>query len=154
MLILGIDSASSTSGFCLLEDREIKHISHWESDCKLTLPERLIEFKTQVTSFFPVDGIGIEKVSVRRNLNTVRMLAYFEASAMMAAGEWGVPVIQYGPTQARTKAFTKALSKEQVYDKVSKLHKLAPFKKGGSDESDSYTVALAASKDLYKMRNN
>jgi Holliday junction resolvasome RuvABC endonuclease subunit len=151
MLVLGIDSASSKTGFCLLEDREIIHISNWDSDTSLSLPERLYEFSVQVASFFPVDGIGLEMVAVRRNLNTVRMLAYFEASAMLVAGQWGIPVFQYRPTDARTKAFKKALSKEQVYKKVKKLHKLSPYEKGGNDESDAYTVALACSKDLFKM---
>jgi Holliday junction resolvasome RuvABC endonuclease subunit len=145
MITLGIDPASQRSGFCVLEDgKKILTIEYWDSNKKLTLPERLKEFREQVSSYFPVDAVAVEELAVNRNFRTVKALSRFEAIALLVPAEWGVPVHHIKPNKARQKAFKKAIPKELVYQKVSKKAKLAPFDKGGNDQSDAWTLAKAA----------
>ena len=99
--VLGIDSASKRSGFALYKDRRLNKLAVFDSNESLSLGGRLIEFQQQVKDFMPCDLVVIEKVSKSRNLNTVRMLAYFEAAAIIEAEKAGAKVAKRA---RRTKA--------------------------------------------------
>lgn len=149
MLGLGLDSASKVSGICLLKDDKPIEITHYASNTKLSLPQRLLDFQKHIGSYFPVDYLAIEKVSVRRNLNTVRKLAYFESAAILVAAKFKTPVFQFSPSVARKIALGNGkLTKEEIYNLYSKEYNLSPFKKGGHDESDAICLAFAGAKEF------
>lgn len=82
-------------------------------------------------------------MSVSRNMNTVRVVSYFEGLSLFKSAEWGCYTLSLRPYEIRKKAFGKALSKQQVYDKLSKGYKLLPYDEGGNDQSDSIAAAIA-----------
>lgn len=82
-------------------------------------------------------------MSVSRNLNTVRVVSYFEGLSLYKGAEWGAQTLSLRPTEIRQQAFGKVISKQQVYDKLKKRYKLLPYDEGGNDESDAIAAALA-----------
>lgn len=153
--ILGLDTSSTRTGITLLKGDFPVLIEIFESNKKDSLGKRLRDFGKYLQSIkksLPkgsLKAIGVERDSVSRNLNTIRMLSYFEAVVLMKANEWGVPAIQYAPSSARKKALGKGnIKKEEVYNFYADKYDLLPYEKGGSDQADSLCLAEATKYDL------
>jgi Holliday junction resolvasome RuvABC endonuclease subunit len=152
VIILGIDSSSTQSGVSVVKDGKVTEVHLFRSNKKDDLGKRLYdwgEFLRSVKAKRKVECVAVEKDSVNRNLNTIRMLSYFESVALTKAGEWGADTLLLQPSTARKHALGNGgLKKEQVYDKYKKKYKLRPYGDGGNDQSDAICVGLAADRIL------
>jgi Holliday junction resolvasome RuvABC endonuclease subunit len=147
-LILGLDTSSTKSGIALLNERKtLKSLDLWKKDKKKTAYENLLDWQNYVETLFPVDLVVIEKVSKSRNLNTVRLLAYHEAAVLLSAQKWGIEILHISPMTARKQGLGNGrLKKEAIYTMVKskyKKKKFLEFDKGGNDQTDAVTLALA-----------
>lgn len=90
----------------------------------------------------------VELVAVHRNMNTVRVLARYEAASIIALKTSKVLTMQGRVSKARLIALGKGnLSKEEAYAAVclrEPQHEWRTPKKGGMDETDAYVLAKAA----------
>lgn len=145
--VLGIDASSSSAGAAIIEDGIPVQVDVHISNKKLDLGERLINWGRFLNVFRAkrkLHLVSVERVGKQRNLNTVRMLAYFEAAAMMKAGEWGVPVLQLSVPTIRKQAMGDGkATKAQVYQYFSNVIPVSPWKKGGDDMTDACAVGVA-----------
>lgn len=148
--VLGVDASSSSAGVAIIEDGIPVRVDVHKSNKKLDLGVRLYEWGAFLDRFRAKQKIHLvatEKVTKQRNLQTVRMLAYFEAVAMQKAGQWKVPVLQLEVKTIRKHAFGNgAAGKEQIYQKYAKMIQLSPYDKGGNDMSDACAAGVAGYK--------
>ncbi len=148
MNIIGIDSSSTKCGVCFVKDGEVTEVSLFKSNKKDDLGKRLYDWGEYLRRFKAkrkIDCVAVEKDSVNRNLQTIRMLSYFESTALYLAGQWGADTLQLAPSTARKHALGNgSLTKEQVYEKYKKKYKLRGYKDGGNDQSDAICIGLAA----------
>jgi Holliday junction resolvasome RuvABC endonuclease subunit len=111
-----------------------------------------LDWYNHVGTLMPVDLVVIEKVSKSRNLNTVRLLAYFEAAALLVAQKHSTEIYHISPKTARAKGFGNGtLSKQAIYMMAKKKYKdfdFLEYEKGGNDQSDAVTLARAGVKYL------
>lgn len=150
-LVLGLDTSSSKAGIALIDGKnKLIELDLWKKDKKKNHYENLLDFHTYVGKLLPVDLVVIEKVSKSRNLNTVRLLAYFEAACLLAAQKHGTEILHISPVTARKKGFGNGkLSKEAIYTMANKKYgPLLEYDKGGNDQSDAITLARAGVKHL------
>ena len=145
-LVLGLDTSSSKAGIALLDDKyKLKKLDLWKKDKKKDHYANLLDFHNYVGKFLPVDLVVVEKVSKSRNLNTVRLLAYFEAACLLAAQKHGIEILHISPKTARKNGFgSGSLSKDAIYMMANKKYgPLLEYEKGGNDQSDSLCLARA-----------
>ena len=145
-LVLGLDTSSSKAGIALIDNKnKLVELDLWKKDKKKNHYENLLDFHPYVGRLLPVDLVVIEKVSKSRNLNTVRLLAYFEAACLLAAQKHGTEILHISPVTARKNGFGNGkLTKEAIYTMANKKYgPLLPYDKGGNDQSDSLCLARA-----------
>ena len=147
-LILGLDTSSTKSGIALLDNKKkIKSLDLWKKNNKKTAYENLLDWQIYVETLFPVDLVVVEKVSKSRNLNTVRLLAYHEAAVLLSAQKWGIEILHISPMTARKQGLGNGrLKKEAIYAMINTKYKkeiFLEFDKGGNDQTDAVTLALA-----------
>lgn len=145
-LVLGLDTSSSKAGIVLLDGKfKLKKLDLWTKDKKKDHYANLLDFHTYIGTLMPVDLVVIEKVSKSRNLNTVRLLAYFEAACLLAAQKHNVEILHISPKTARKHGFGNGMMhKEVVYRMASKKYgPLLEYDKGGNDQSDAACLARA-----------
>jgi Holliday junction resolvasome RuvABC endonuclease subunit len=151
--VLGVDASSTSAGVAIIEDGVPVRVDVHKSNKKLDLGRRLYEwglFLVQFRARQKIDLVATEKVTKQRNMNTVRMLAYFEAVALQKAGEWNVPTLRLEVKTIRKQAFGHGgASKEQIYIKYANILNLSPFEKGGNDMSDACAAGVAGYKIKY-----
>jgi Holliday junction resolvasome RuvABC endonuclease subunit len=143
---LGVDPSSAKTGVCLLKDGKIAKVKIWEKDKKKGHDKNLVLYGKFLDAFVnrhKIDFVVVEKMSVSRNMDTVRVVSYYEGLSLYKAAEWKSQTISLRPMQIRKVAFGSALSKQQVYDKLKNTYKLLPYDEGGNDQSDSIAAALA-----------
>jgi Holliday junction resolvasome RuvABC endonuclease subunit len=148
-VVLGVDPSSTIAAACRLHDKELEKLDTFESHKHTGLHFNLIRFQRFLEEFNEdrsVDIVVIERVAVARSMTTVRLLAYYEAAALLKAAQWGCEFELMEVSRARKKALGKAHSKGETYKLVGKMINLHAFDKGGSDEADAYVAALAGYK--------
>jgi Holliday junction resolvasome RuvABC endonuclease subunit len=88
-----------------------------------------------------VTHVGIERVHVSWNVNTIRLLAYFEAIAMYAAEQMQCRVEQLAVTSARKRVLGSGkLSKAETAEKIKAMYTGLSLT---DDECDAILIALA-----------
>jgi len=132
----------------VLKDGRVTEIHFFKSNKKDDLGRRLYdwgEFLRSIKAKRKIECVAVEKDSVNRNLNTIRMLSYFESVALTKAGEWGAETLLLTPATIRKHALGNgSLRKEEVYDKYKKKYKLRAYADGGNDQADAIACGLAA----------
>jgi Holliday junction resolvasome RuvABC endonuclease subunit len=144
--VIGLDPSSSKTGACLIKDGKVTKHSCWFKDTKVEHSQNLVNLSNWLDAFRrkqDIDFVVIEKMSVSRNMRTVRVVSYFEGLCLFKAAEWNSQVFSLSPSECRRKAYGKNLSKEQVYAKLKKKFPLLPYDEGGNDEADAITCAIA-----------
>lgn len=139
---LAVDSSSTCSGVVLFKDKTPVSIQHHVSDKKKPLNERLLafgKFLQSVKAKNKLECVIYELDSVRQNMNTIRMLSYFEGVCLYKAAEWNTPAKFYRPSTARKLGLGNgSLSKQDAYDIIIKTY---PVK--NDDESDAIVLGKA-----------
>lgn len=144
MRVLGVDPASRACGLAMVQDGELMSKATWKRDDKQTLRDALTDFYHFIDRFCSKkpDVVTVEKVSVSWNLNTIRLIAYFESVAMLWGGRHMADVVQMNPSTARKRVLSKGnATKEQAQAMLT-----AAFPKhvwATLDEVDATVLALA-----------
>jgi Holliday junction resolvasome RuvABC endonuclease subunit len=155
--VLGIDPSSALSGGALVEHkgkkRRLKKTMIWKKEEKRSHPWNLESWFHTVGQWIDEtdpDMACIESLSVSRGAQVTRMIAFYQAIAVLACRLKGVMVIETRVSTARMLVLGNGgLSKEDAHKAVKKmfpLHKFKNFANGGSDETDA-TVLGAAGPD-------
>ena len=149
MRTLGVDPSSKSTGLALIENFKTVQVDLWRPatksvhDSLASLHNYLLA--SPLTCY--IDSVCVEKISVTRNMNTVRRISYVEGVALSIAGVLGcMKVEQLNPKQARKIVFGEGdISKREVYERIisSTSIDFLPFDKGGSDQADAAVVGLA-----------
>ncbi len=145
-LVLGCDTSSSKAGIALLDGNyKLRQLDLWTKNKKKDHYANLLDFHNYIGTLMPVDLVVIEKVSKSRNLNTVRLLAYFEAACLLVAQKHNIEIMHISPKTARKEGFGNgSLHKEVIYKMASKKYgPLLEYDKGGNDQSDAICLARA-----------
>lgn len=151
MRILGVDPSSSCTGVAFVVNGVLEETAIWQPEKKDSPAEKLMDYYhwlTEIAEWLKPDMALVELVAVHRNMNTVRVLARYEAASIIALKTQKVLTMQGRVSQARSIALGKGnLSKEEAYAIVCERepqHAWRTPKKGGMDETDAYVLAKAA----------
>jgi len=151
VIALGVDPASKKAGLAVVDRRYDKILSteQFVSDPKAGHPQNMLDFWQRVGFLIVRHGVthvGVERVHVSYNLNSVRLIAYFEAAAMMAGQAANCQVEQIVVTSARKRVLgsgklKKADAIQQLKRKyIVRQHNLTGL---SDDEWDAVLMALA-----------
>lgn len=122
MIILGVDPASKTSGLAIVQDGSLLYSASYKTnlgtgytDCDLS--DAIFMFFGELCYLineYNVEGIIVENTSVNRNLNTTKMLAFFESAALMAASAGAIKSRRIRTTTARKEVCGKGNTKKEI----------------------------------------
>ena len=119
---------------------------------KALASDRLFEYSTWIDSVLYThrpDRVVVSVTSFSRSHKTTRVLARYEAATILKAKLYSCEVVEAKDSQARSLILSKgSLSKQEAYDEVTHLlpdYPWLPFEKGGNDQTDSWTFAMAGS---------
>ncbi len=126
--ILGIDPGSRVTGFGVIENTA-KGLRHIDSGCiRLSQDDLWLRLKTiydgvtEVIEAHDPHVVAIEKVFVSNNANSALILGHARGSAICAAVNSGVPVVEYTALQVkRAVVGTGGAAKQQVQHMVCAL---------------------------------
>lgn len=118
MRYLGIDPASKKAGIAILDDEELVHFQELNFKTGGTtqgFSEELNRFFWILCNYFidyDPDLVIIEHTSVNNNLNTTKVLSYFEGVALAAASCEHVEIERMRTTSARKRVLGKGNMKK------------------------------------------
>jgi Holliday junction resolvasome RuvABC endonuclease subunit len=143
--VLGIDPASRNAGLAVVEGEKLLYsqqiliLAHKDTE---ELALRLAEFKNVVdlvVKAWQPALIVVEHTSVFRNMNTTKLLTYFEAMALLTAAESGILVERARTLQVRKQVCGKGkMDKADLQDWVFRKYN----KTFGQDEAEAIIFAL------------
>lgn len=146
MITMGIDCASKKTGIAILSKDKLLYSELHESglpanasDKELAKALSLLRSKLiRLSRKYKPEKIVVELTGVTRNANTMRLIAYFEAMAILAARETGADIERIRTTSVRKKVFGYGnIDKQDVVRKVVKK-----YGELSEDESEAIVFAL------------
>lgn len=149
---LGVDCASRKSGFAVLEGVKLIYHEPYESMLRQGYGDRELAyelniFRRKISSLvntYKVDITVVELTAGFRNHQTSRMLAYFEAAAIMGASSKS-KILRARTVKARKDAFGIGYTdKQKVIAKTRSVY----GKDLTEDEAEAIVFALAGIKKL------
>lgn len=156
MRVLGVDGSSSSAGFAQAVGEQLVGLDIWKPDKRGgSKNDHLLSFFVQVglaMDVFKPDAVGYEEVKSARNMNTVRILARWEAAVIIQARKRRIIVQPINVKSAR-----KIVVGDGAADKADVLVHLRkrypdlrwlPINSGGGDQADAGVVALATPDEL------
>jgi len=145
--ILGIDPGSRVTGFGVIEN-SAKGLLHIDSGCiRLSQDDLWLRLKTiydgvtEVIEAHQPHIVAVEKVFVSNNANSALILGHARGSAICAAVNCGVPIVEYTALQVkRAVVGTGGAAKQQVQHMVRAL--LGLTANPPSDAADALGCAI------------
>lgn len=152
MRIAGLDTSSSCCGLGVADNGVLKHIEVWKpSDAKASQEQKLYEWYQFYDAWHRVwtpDIVAFEEVQSARNAITVRILARFEAAAIIVGKANGSLVLPCNVKTCRKVVLGRGdIDKEDAFAELRKRYPDLNWAKktvGGMDQSDAIVIALAA----------
>lgn len=152
MRIGGLDTSSSFCGLGVADDGVLKHIEVWQpSDKKASQEQKLYEWYLFYEAWHRVwkpDIVAFEEVQSARNAITVRILARFEAAAIIVGKANGSLVLPCNVKTCRKVVLGRGdIDKEEAFEQLRKTYPQFAWARktvGGMDQSDAIVIALAA----------
>ena len=133
-----------------MDKGKLKTTMIWEKNSKRSHPWNLYDFHLTVREWCQVhdpDAACIESLSVARGAQVTRMIAFYQAGAVLGCKAEGVAVIEAKVRTARMIALGDgSLAKEDAHKAVKKLfpdYKFRRYPSGGADETDAVVLAVA-----------
>lgn len=153
MIVLGIDPGSHNAGIAVVKDdellysRQVKSLtnSKW---IDLDLAEYMCSFMLdidEVIEEYEPNLMVVELTSVPTNMHTNKLLAYFEAAALISAGMYKINVKRMRTTEARKLALNNGSIKKM--DAVYLIRDLYGSELT-QDEAEAIIFAIAGCKLL------
>ena len=147
--VLGIDPGSRITGYGIIDFSDNKAVYVVGGCLKLgsgPLVDRLVEIYRYVSNLveeYQVDLLGIEDVFVKRNVRSALVLGQARGSAIVAARNAGLTVLEHAPRQIKqTVTGTGSATKAQVQFMIKQLLNLTTTPP--SDAADALAVAFTA----------
>lgn len=151
MRVLGYDPASVLAGWAVVDSGVPQQIGIWEGVGKPL--DRLADwdkFSGFLIQTFKPDMVTMEVIRVSVSHDTTRSLSRHEAVFIVRARDAGAICIEYQVGQARAAVFGKGngnMKKDVAFVEMKKRYPDLDWKpktRGGTDQSDALTGALAA----------
>jgi Holliday junction resolvasome RuvABC endonuclease subunit len=158
MRVQGYDPSSALAAVANAVGGSLVHVDHWKPPKKSSKNDHLLDFYdwvgVQMDTWRP-DVVGYERVQSARNLNTVRVLAYWEAAIVLQARRRRIIVQHVNVGQARDVVLGNAkATKEEALAELRRRYpevRWSASNAGGLDEADAGVVCLATP-DLLERR--
>jgi Holliday junction resolvasome RuvABC endonuclease subunit len=148
--LIGIDPSSKICGIAVIDTPDtIVKVAHWKRDIKKSHPQGFVDWYQWLgwclMRFEPQMAV-IEMLSVERNANSAKAVAYYQAISALCCKQRGLVVIESRVSSARKAALGNGgLSKDEAWEIMRKRYPdlFAPKAQGGTDEMDALVLALA-----------
>lgn len=149
MKIAGVDPSSSVCGVALVEDNNLLITDAWVKDKTKSHPENLVGYFIWLQNWLSAnepDVAVIEFLSVTRNAEAARVIAFYQGVSALVCKLRGLLVIEARATSARKASLGKGnLSKKECFALIKKKypdHVFKRFDSSGADETDATILAL------------
>lgn len=149
--VLGVDPASKNVGIAVVEGTELifsEQLEIIKGDTTEALALALSDFTQEIGRWLRVyqpSLLVLENTSVQRNVNTIKMLAFFEAAIMIAGADYKCLIERVRTTQARLEVFGRGdINKAQILSNLNTRYN----KKFGMDEAEAVVFALYGTRIL------
>ena len=104
MIVLGIDPGTAMTGYGVVE-RQGSHLRLIDYGCLETVPDRALparlllihEAVTALIAEHQPSCLGVERLFFNRNVQTAFAVGQARGVVLLAAGQHGLPVFEYGP---------------------------------------------------------
>lgn len=143
--VIGIDPGSRNSGLAVVEGDKLLESAQViikKGNSTESLAIELKRFNNIILEWMDKHQptlLVVEHTSVMRNMNTTKLLTYFETAALMAAASYGCLVERARTKQARKVVLGKGnLDKSDVQEAIYRKYR----KSFGQDESEAIVFAL------------
>jgi len=154
VIVLGIDPSSSCSGHALVEGDDMIGYGVWTP----TPAEEKAKGATRIFAYYSwlntwiglrrstIELAVVEELAVMRGAKTARVLAHFEAAALIACKRHGLIVVRVKAADARHQLLGLPITatKEEAHAVVKQNYpQLKLPRKGGADVADAFVMAKA-----------
>jgi Holliday junction resolvasome RuvABC endonuclease subunit len=154
----GFDPASSLAASALAVGGALTRVAVWKPPKKGSKNDHLLDWFVWCGTQMDIDKpdlIGVEEVKSARNMNTVRVLARWDAAVIIQARLRHIPIVRANVKEARLIAMGDgSMEKDEVFRQLRKRYPDLGWhasNAGGPDQSDAGVVALATP-DLFERR--
>lgn len=158
MKVVGFDPASSFAGIALAEGGELTMVDAWVAPKKVSKDDALLNWFSRiglVLDTYKPDLVGFAQSFMSRNMKTVRIISYWESAVIIQARKRRIIVQPMSDKSARTVVYGDGkIEKADVLVELKKRYpqlSWLPTNRGGLDQADAGTVALATP-DLLERR--
>ncbi|MBI3317384.1 MAG: crossover junction endodeoxyribonuclease RuvC [Candidatus Omnitrophica bacterium] len=148
MRVLGVDPGTLRTGAGILDSHDSAYVLVTStvicSPSRRTLAERLLQIyrrlKDLISEFKP-EVLSLENVFFGKDLRAMVKIGEARASAMLAASELGIPVVEYAPARVKQAVTGNGrATKDQMQHMVKTLLGLKALP--SPDEADALAVAI------------
>lgn len=149
-VVIGIDPGSHVAGIAVVKDGELKSVRQVKSlnnkpyddyDLASYMTSFMLEVQEDIDIYEP-DLLTCELCSVPTNMHTNKLLAYWEAAAMIAAAMNSIDVKRFRTSEARRRALGKNSSKEKATELIKNKYQTSDYEMS-DDEAEAIVFALA-----------
>lgn len=151
MKVQGYDPSSSLAAWANGVEAELVEVGKWTPPKKSSKNDQLLNWFATVgiqMDVFKPDIVAYLQVKSARNMNTVRVLSYWEAAIVIQARKRGIIVVAGSDVQARDIVLGNAkATKEEALAELKKRYPQIGWSAsnaGGLDQADAGVVTLAA----------
>lgn len=158
MKVQGYDPSSTLSAYANAVDGDLVGLGIWKPPKKSSKNDHLLNHFAWVgrnLDLFKPDVVAYLEVKSARNMNTVRILAYWEASIVIQARKRSIIVLKASDVQARDIVLGNSRAdKEEALRELKRRYPQIGWSAsnaGGLDQADAGVVTLATP-DLLERR--
>lgn len=139
MIVLGIDQAMKTSGYCVMDDKQNILAVGTQTNSNLTENR---EFFLSLLEQYKPDLVLIEEITFQRNVKTFQTLAQVQGIYLEAAYQAGVAIETVYPSSWRSKNRIKASKRVEAKREAKELaSELFPDHKFTQDSAEAAMIA-------------
>jgi len=149
-VVIGIDPGSHIAGIAVVKNKELKSVRNVKSlsgkeyddyDLASYMTSFMLEVQDDIDIYEP-DLLVCELTSVPTNMHTNKLLAYWEAAAMIAAAMNSINVKRFRTSEARKRALGKNCKKEEAVAMIKSKYETTDYE-FTNDEAEAIVFALA-----------
>lgn len=151
--VIGIDPGSHHAGIAVVFGRELKSVrqinsltgkAYDDNDLAAYMVTFMLEIQNDIEIYEP-NLLVCELCSVPTNMHTNKLLAYFEAAAMIAASMNKIEVKRMRTSESRKMALGKNYKKETAIQLIKDQYETEDYN-FSNDEAEAIVFALAGNK--------
>lgn len=154
---MGVDPGSKNAGVAILQDDKLIHFARLDFKTNSTSQgfakelNNFYNYTNQLVRLYKPDIIVVEHTSVNNNLNTTKVLSYFEAIVLAVAGANNTTVERIRTTSARKRVLGKGnIVKKEAIKIINEKYK----KIFDDDVAEAILFALCGKSLLEEINGN